>query len=143
MIRAGIQRIGRCYNAFLFESCSPMTCVLLRVTNATLLIVYSLVWLQDATKWFSDAGVMSIDTAQAILDGPQLSIFYFIPATPTLIWMCMGILLLNAVFLLIGFHSRIQAAFIFFWLVNFQHRNPLILDGEDTVFRLFAFFFLR
>ncbi|MCC6510406.1 MAG: HTTM domain-containing protein [Pirellulaceae bacterium] len=28
---------------------------------------------------------------------------------------------------------------IFFWLVSFQHRNPLISDGEDTLFRWFAF----
>jgi len=41
--------------------------------------------------------------------------------------------------MLFGVFSRVQAAAIFVWLVSFQNRNPLINDGEDTVFRIFAF----
>jgi hypothetical protein len=41
--------------------------------------------------------------------------------------------------MLLGCYSRFQVAAIFVWLVSFQNRNPLITDGEDTVFRILAF----
>ncbi len=41
-----------------------------------------------------------------------------------------------------GIYSRLSSAFIFILLTSLQHRNPLICDGEDTVFRLFAFFLI-
>jgi hypothetical protein len=44
--------------------------------------------------------------------------------------------------MLLGIFSRFQAACIFFWLVSFQHRNPLIMDGQDTAIRMLAFFFI-
>jgi hypothetical protein len=69
-------------------------------------------------------------------------LFSWIKPTPAIVNTCLLLLLLQSCLLLIGFHSRVQAASIFFWLVSFQNRNPLILDGEDTVFRIFAFLFI-
>lgn len=137
-----IKRLARTYESFLFESCSPRTCVLVRIAYSALVLIYTLVWMQDAERWFSDEGVMSSETARAILDGEQLSIFYWVPASLPLVWFGLGSLLVHATLMLFGVFSRVQAACIFFWLVNFQHRNPLILDGEDTVFRLLAFFLI-
>jgi hypothetical protein len=48
-------------------------------------------------------------------------------------------LLIHSVLMLLGCYSRFQVAAIFVWLVSFQNRNPLITDGEDTVFRILAF----
>ncbi len=134
-----ISHLNRAYDRFLFGSCNPLTCVLVRVTYAALLIVYVGVWMLDGTKWFSDAGVLQAATAQVLSPTPAESIFQWIPSTPWVVNTCLGILMLQSVCLLLGIYSRFQAACIFVWLVSFQYRNPLILDGEDTVFRLFAF----
>lgn len=136
------QALQRVFDRFLFESCSVETCVVLRVTYALLLIPYTLVWWKDGTQWFSDAGVMSSETANAVLEGPQWSLFFAVPAEPWLVQTCLAVLLLHSVCLLLGVFSRFQAACIFFWLLSFQHRNPLVCDGEDTVFRLLAFFMI-
>jgi hypothetical protein len=52
------------------------------------------------------------------------------------------LLLVQTVALLVGFLARFQAACVFVWLVSFYHRNQLIFDGEDTVFRLFCFYLI-
>lgn len=134
-----IVSLDRVYDRFLFRSCSPLTCVLVRVSYAALLIVYVGVWMLDGTKWFSDAGVMRAETAGLLMEPPLESIFQWIPTTPWVIHVCLAILMLQSVCLLLGVYSRFQAVCIFVWLVSFQSRNPLILDGEDTVFRVFAF----
>lgn len=127
---------------WLFEGCSPRTCVLFRCGYALLLIAYALVWLKDGVMWFSDEGVMSVATAQQANAGGQPSLFFWLPATPWVVQAGLICLLLNASCLLLGIFPRIQALSIFVLLASFQHRNPLILDGEDTVFRMFAFFLI-
>lgn len=134
-----IDRIRACYDRFLFESCSIATCVMLRISYAVLLIVYTLIWMRDGAVWFSDQGVLSVETARELLSPAQWSIFFWLPATPEVAQISLWLLLASAVLLLLGVFSRLQAGLIFFWLVSFQHRNPLIVDGEDTVFRFFAF----
>jgi hypothetical protein len=115
---------------------------MLRMTFAALLIVYAAVWLAEGPRWFSDEGVLSIETARALQTEVRWSLFFWLPSSPWFVQVCLAVLLTNAVLLLLGIFSRFQAAMVFFWLVSFQHRNPLILDGEDTVFRLFAFFLI-
>ncbi|MGN6544993.1 MAG: HTTM domain-containing protein [Aureliella sp.] len=133
------QRAQERLDAFLFQSCDPRLVPLLRIAYAALLIVYTLVWLRDGEVWFGDAGVLSQETAQELGGGRRWSLLFELPGTAPVIYGCLSVLLVQAVLLLIGCWSRFQMACIFAWLVSFQHRNPLICDGEDTVFRMFAF----
>lgn len=141
-MHAAIKWLTKQFDEFLFESCSPITCVLLRVCYSLLAIVYTIILMLDGERWFSDNGVMSVASARRVLDSTQWSLFFSVPASPALITVCLWLLLASCVLMLLGVFSRLQAILIFFWLVSFQHRNPLICDGEDTVFRLFAFFLI-
>ncbi len=111
----------------------------MRIALASLLIVYTTIWMLDSDLWFTDAGVLTARTAQAQSNGEQLSIFFWLPSSPWLVRGFLVLLLLQCWLLLLGCWSRVQMACIFVWLVCFQHRNLLICDGEDTVFRLFSF----
>jgi hypothetical protein len=95
--------------------------------------------MRDGAVWFSDAGVLSHETAQRLGSGSGWSVLYWLPSSEPVVYACLSVLLAQAVLLLLGCWSRFQMACIFVWLVSFQHRNPLICDGEDTVFRMFAF----
>jgi len=44
--------------------------------------------------------------------------------------------------LIVGFYSRLSALVVFVLLAGLQNSNTLIFDGEDTMFRLFAFFLI-
>lgn len=136
-----LSRCQRALDRFLFESCEPIMASVLRVAYASLLVIYTIVWMLDASRWFSNDGVLSVDAAQQLSRIPYWSIF-FINSSETAVWFGLVALLIQSCLLLVGFYSRFQVACIFVWLASFQHRNPLICDGEDTVIRLFAFFFI-
>jgi hypothetical protein len=131
--------LQRRFDHFLFQSCDPRLAPVIRIGYAVLLIIYTLVWMRDGQLWFSDDGLLTQATAEGINSGLRWSVLFWLPPTPTVIYACLSLLLAQAVLLLLGCWSRVQVACIFVWLVSFQHRNPLICDGEDTVFRLFAF----
>lgn len=119
-----------------------MTASILRVGYAALLMIYVSVWMIDCTQWFSDEGVVSAVAARQLAVVPKWSLLDLLPSTPPAITFYLTCLFVHAVLMLLGCWSRFQAACIFVWLVTFQHRNQLICDSEDTVFRLFAFFFM-
>ena len=136
------QRLRGMADRFLFESCDPSMASVLRIGFGLLLCIYSLMWWLDGSLWFSNQGVLQTNTAEFLGSHVRWSLFSWIPPTPAIVNACLLILMLQSGMLLVGFYSRVQAASIFFWLVSFQNRNPLILDGEDTVFRIFAFLFV-
>jgi hypothetical protein len=134
-------RIRTILDRFLFESCDPVIASVLRIGFATLLLIHVSVWMLDGNRWFSDTGVLKADTVPGLSKIPHWSVFSMSPSEG-MVNIGLWTLMLQSVLLLVGCWSRFQAGCIFFWLVSFQHRNPLICDGEDTLFRLFAFFFI-
>jgi len=73
---------------------------------------------------------------------PAWSLFHWVPATPLVVHIGLSVMMIQSVLLLLGVASRFQAACLFIFLVSFQSRNPLIGDGEDMVFRIFALFLI-
>jgi hypothetical protein len=114
----------------------------MRIALGGLLLLYVSVWWLDASMWFTDAGVLRVETARHLSDGQQPSLLFWLPSTPEVVVGLLSLLWLQSLLLLLGCWSRFQVACIFVWLVSFQNRNPLILDGEDTVFRLLSFFMI-
>ncbi|MDX1927165.1 MAG: HTTM domain-containing protein [Pirellulaceae bacterium] len=133
------RRLWVAIDRFLFESCDPTICSVMRIGHAALLIICTIVWMIDRDLWFTDAGMLTARSAAALNHGQQQSLFFWFPSSPWLVQASLAILFVQCWLLLLGCWSRFQIACIFFWLVSFQHRNPLICDGEDTVFRLFSF----
>lgn len=127
------------WDRFLFEGCDPRIASVFRIGFAILVLIQiAIVW-DDAAMWFSDEGVLSVSTAKLTTQPVGWSLFYWVPSTPLVIRGSLFALAIHAALMLVGVFSRVQAAAIFLWLVSFQNRNPLINDGEDTVFRIFAF----
>ncbi len=133
------ERAVAAWDRFLFASCDPRIVPVLRIGYALLVLIHtSVVWIH-ADRWFSDTGVMRVETARQIISPMSWSLFYVLPSSSVVVHMGLTALLLHALLMLLGIWSRFQAAAIFFWLVSFQNRNPFILDGEDAIFRIFAF----
>lgn len=132
------QQFIRFWDWFLFESCDPWVAPILRIGFALLIVIQSLVVWPDAAYWYTDSGVMKSETAQTILGPYSWSLLYLLPSQPWVAKLGLSCLIVHGLLMLVGFYSRLQAAAIFVWLVSFQNRNPLITDGEDTVFRIFA-----
>ena len=133
------RRILAVVDRFLFEACDPIVCSAMRIAVASLLVVCTTVWMLDSDRWFTDAGVLTARSAQSQSNGQLLSIFFWLPSSSWLVRLSLTLMFVQCWLLLLGCWSRVQMACIFVWLVSFQHRNLLICDGEDTVFRLFSF----
>jgi len=134
-----IGKLRECLERFFFESCDPRVVPILRIALGSLLIINTIIWWLDGPLWFTDAGVLTGATAQDLNWHERWSLFFSLPSTAGVIHVCLAILLVQSVLLTLGVASRFQAACIFVWLVSFHHRNPLICDGEDTVFRFLTF----
>lgn len=126
----------------IFQASTPAHIPWLRMGFAVLAIINTLVWLRDGSYWFSDAGVLSTTSALEMNNHARWSLLFYLPSTPLVINTCLTLLLLHCILLLVGCWSRLQMLCIFVWIVSFQIRNPIICDGEDTLFRCFAFFMI-
>ena len=115
------------------------TVAALRIGYAGLMLVNVLCWWPDLDRWFSDAGVLTLAASRQMIDSRCLTLFQILPNDLVTLRVVYGIFIGQLVALLIGWKPRMQAACCFVWLVSFQHRNNLVFDGEDTLFRIIGF----
>lgn len=141
-LREGVERAAAGLDRFLFEQAEVDVCVRLRVMYACVLLVYLSTWWFDAGFWFSNHGVLQADTAARLHGGWAGGIAVWFPSSPFGVRCVLAVMLLQTLALGCGIHSRLQACGLWVLLTAFQMRNPLILDGEDTVFRMLAFFMI-
>jgi hypothetical protein len=114
----------------------------IRIAYAALLLINLLTWWPDLEKWFSETGVMTLAASRHVIDPDTITIFQWLPTTPSALWTCYLILIANAVALMLGLFTRFQLVSIFVLYTSFVHRNFLIFDGEDVLFRLMPFYLL-
>jgi len=141
MIGSGldIRTILSAWNRFFHSERDLSTCCVLRVVYALLLLVNLAFLAPDVGKWFGPEGVLSLEASRKIIDSDLWSLFHFLPDTTATVWICFALFVVQAVLLLLGVLPRLQALCVFIWLCSFQHRNIILFDGEDVLFRVMAF----
>jgi hypothetical protein len=127
------------WNDLFFAPRDPRLAGVLRIGYGVLLLVNLAVLAPDVPRWFSEAGVLPAADARQLITEHAPTVLGWIAAGwwP---WLCYGVLVAAAALLTAGWHSRVQAIVVLLGLTWFQHRNYAIVDGEDTLFRLFAFY---
>lgn len=123
------------WNNFFFAARDPRLCSVMRIGFGALLLINVLALAPDLQLWFSEGGLLPLAKARLIIDEDAPTLLAYLPLS-----VCYGLLLAHTILLLLGWQSRIQAVFILIWLTSFNDRNYAIIDGEDTLFRLFAFY---
>lgn len=135
----GLGRVAQAWDSFFYQPVDRHAGAAFRIGFALLLLVNSLGYYEHLEMWFGESGVLPFEISRSVIDPDTLTIFALLPATNAVLWTCYAVFNLQIVGLLVGFAARFNAIGVFVWLVSFQHRNQLIYDGEDTVFRIFAF----
>ena len=130
---------GDWWNDLFFAARDPRLAGVLRIGYGILLLINLAMWAPDLRLWFSEAGLLPLAAARDIVNEHAPTVLGWISAE-WWSWLCYGVLVAAAVLLTVGWHSRIQAIVVLIGLTSFQNRNYAIVDGEDTVFRLFAFY---
>jgi hypothetical protein len=130
---------GDAWNALFFAERDPRLAGVLRIGYGILLLINLVMWAPDLRLWFSETGLLPLAAAREIVNEHAPTVLGWI-STDAWMWACYGILVTAAVLLTLGWHTRIQAIIVLFGLTSFQNRNYTIVDGEDTLFRMFAFY---
>ena len=132
--------LGSAWNDFFYAPFDLRWAAAIRIAFAFLVLVNLTFLGLDLGMWFGPDGVMPLDASRTIIDPDSHTIFEWLPDTNTTVRVCFVLAMLHATALLVGWFPRIQAFAVFFWLLAFQNRHMMIFDGEDQLFRLFAFF---
>ncbi len=128
------------WDRFFFQSADTTLCAVIRIAFALVLLPYLLVLGMNLEPLWGESGVLPFAVSQALLDSDALSPLGFLAPNETTLYLSFLCFFLQVIFLLFGVKSRFQAFGVFFWLMAFQHRNNLTIDGGDTLARLTAFY---
>lgn len=127
------------WNAFWFADRDPRLASVLRIGYGALLLVNLAVWAPDLRLWFTESGLLPAAAAREIVNEHAPTILGWVASDAWPI-ACYVALVVAAALLTIGWRTRAAAIAVFLGLTWFQNRNYAIVDGEDTLFRLFAFY---
>ncbi|HEX3763804.1 MAG TPA: HTTM domain-containing protein [Kofleriaceae bacterium] len=127
------------WNDLFFATRDPRLASVLRIGYGALLLINLAVLAPDVGLWFSDAGLLPAADAREVVNEHAITVLGWVGAAwwP---WLCYGVVVAAAALLTVGWHTRVQAVIVLIGLTSLQDRNYLIVDGEDTLFRLFAFY---
>ncbi len=125
---------------FFFESRDLRILGILRICYSIFLFINIALLSPDMFLFFGEEGLVNAAAGRSVIDPDVISLFDFLPLSNATVAVLFGALLLQTLLLGLGFYARFQAICIFVIIASLHHRNLMIFDGEDVVFRLFAFF---
>jgi hypothetical protein len=114
---------------------------MVRIGYAAVLLCMFALGAPQLRMWYGESGVLPYELSRTVAE-PGWTVFTWLPATDATVYVCYGVMTLQALLLLLGCWSRLQALCLYGWLLSFHHRNPLILDAEDGLLRVVGFLVL-
>jgi hypothetical protein len=139
-VRELAPRVVAGWNRFFHDSRHDVrTFAIIRIGYAVCLLINLAVWFPYLDVWFTDAGVLPLAAAKQFRHHNAWSLLDFAPTTSKSVGFCAFIFAAHSLFLALGCFTKINAIASFVWLVSFQNRNIMILDGEDVVLRMIGF----
>lgn len=130
------------WNKFFFAEESPTPIALFRVIYGVIVSATLLLLRPDWQAWYGAHAWVSLPTMKELEPGTRLNLFAIIPQNDALIQALFWIFLVSALFLTVGFLTRLSSVAVFLCLVSIDQRNLFILHGGDTFLRIAGFFLI-
>lgn len=127
------------WNAVFYAREPATTIALFRVLFGLLLIANALLFVRQARLWIGERGVLPRERYLEAFGHSRFTLLAYLPGSDAWVFVILGLHVLAATSLVLGFATRCSAAVVFITLVSIQHRNPLVLYGADHVLRLMSF----
>ena len=109
--------------------------------GALLLVNLFVLW-QDRHMFYGPGSTASLEFYESLTQDGRWSIFHILPWSATSVDVYFMALMGLLVLLICGVWSRLAAFGVFVLWTGLQNGNSMIFDGEDTMFRMFAFFMI-
>jgi len=135
-VRARFERASAAWSAFFYAECDGRVLALLRIGFALLVLLHWVAMRPLLEMLWLDRGMLPLAELPAVADGFVPTLFGLLPANDSVVYVGYHLLGLHACLLLIGYRSRLQIIGVLLWLISFQSRNPLVVNGQDAVLRL-------
>lgn len=137
-----LRTLAGAWNQFFFAPQSPLPVCLFRILYGIMVIATLALLHHDWLAWYGVHAWVSLTTARQLEPGARLNVFTVIPQNDDCIEILFWIFLSAAVFLTLGFLTRLSAAAVFLCLNSIQQRNLYIIHGGDTFLRITGFFLI-
>ena len=137
-----IKRLLNWLDAWFHAPADPHIASIFRIAVGLLIFTNYVATVSFVDMWWSEQGFLPYRASKYVIDNNTWTLFDWLPHTDTVLWTCWSILVVQSLLLAAGVFTQFQAASLFVWLITFNHRNGLIIDGEDIVFRLMVFFLI-
>jgi len=138
-LKATAAALIRAWHEFFHRPCDGRVCAAVRIVYGLLVLIHLAVLYPDLDLWFTDGGLLPLERAREAVSPYAWSLFEYLPGVSAVVHTCYWIAVAHSAAFLVGFLPRINAFFLFVWIVSFQNRNNLINDGEDTLLRMLGF----
>lgn len=140
------KKILSLWDEFWFSEQSPAPVCLFRILFGLLVLETAILWSPDLLTWFGPHGVLSMDTTRSFLNlpgfnifnMPRFSFFFVLPNSDQTVIVLFCLIVVFALFVTIGLFTRVSLVAVFLLLLSFDHRNLLMMNGADTLLKLFA-----
>lgn len=134
-IRAG-------WNRFFHEPAPATTMALVRVFYGLLLLIYAALVSADLMVWYSDQGVLPLESAKLIPGGRGVNLLYYLPNTDLTIKLFFSAFVLSAFCVTIGFCTRTMSVIAYLLILSLHNRNVMLLHSGDFFLRMMGFWLL-
>ena len=128
------------WHRFFHRPNDPRIPALIRIGYASLVLVNLVAWYPYLEMWYGESGILPRELFERYPH--HWTLHAWLPKGEAILQCCYWVFAIQTLCLLLGFASRFSAVSVFVWLASFQHRNLMILDGEDKVLRLLGFFLI-
>ena len=134
-----MERLTQAWQKLWFTPVSPASICLFRICYGLLAFVTGLLWLPDASAWFGNSGVVTIEALKAWQPEPRLDLIEWLNPGSAGVVALLTIYLIASAFMTIGFFTRSSTIVVWLLMLSFEHRNPLILTSGDKLLRIIGF----
>ncbi|GAB3040085.1 HTTM domain-containing protein [Natronobiforma cellulositropha] len=112
------------------------TLAVFRVFIGLLIIADVALRSRNFSFYYTNDGTVPRDLALAVREGFS---FFHLTTDPTLIALLLGVQVLFAIGLIVGYKTRLMMIVSFLFVISLDHHNPLVTSYADTLFRLLTF----
>jgi len=127
------------WDRFWFAPTSPSPVCLLRMFFGVLAFGQAVLMLPDVLTWYGHDGVLSIESARRLQNGPRLSLLLWLDPSNKVVTELLWLQMLASVAVLVGFLTRWSTLLVWLLVQAFALRNPLMHYEMDSFLRVFGF----
>jgi len=134
-----MKKVWQDFDNAMFRYGSPVTLGVFRIVFCSLVFIALCLLGPFAKIWFTEQGFVPVATAQAW--NGQVARFNPLAnvTNPTVVYLCFALLMVAVLMTLVGYKTRIASICMVMGIVAFHMRNPLILNGGDSLVRATSF----